>query len=59
MNRVIAKLAHFGIERDEAEKLVAHGLGTPRKIKAATIKEIKGCGLSDAKAKVVRAKVKR
>ena len=59
MDRVIAKLAHFGIERDEAEKLVAHGLGTPRQIKAASIKDLKECGLSDAKAKVVRAKVKR
>lgn len=59
MNRVIVKLAHFGIEREDAEKLVACGLATPRQIKAASIKEIKECGLSNKAAKTVRAKVKR
>ena len=59
MDRVIVKLAHFGIGQEDAEKLVASGLKTPRLIKAASIKQIKECGLSDTKAKAVRAKVRR
>ena len=40
MNPMVRKLVVLGLEENDAEALVKAGLDTPRKIKAATDKEI-------------------
>ena len=52
------KLNHRLNDRDLAEKLVAAGLDTARKIKAATDRQIKAVqGIGDATLSVIRERI--
>ena len=59
MNPFVKKLLHFDLPREDAEKLVAAGLRTPRLIKTADEKELKAALKTKAKADAVAARFER
>ena len=57
MDMRVLKLSHF-VDKDVAEKLVAAGLDTPRKIKAADDKEIEAIkGIGKATKDAIRGRI--
>ena len=55
MDARVEKLAHLGVDKVDAERLVNAGLDTPRKIKAATDKELEALpGIGKAKRAELR-----
>ena len=58
MDRRVAKLQRLGVPQATAEALVAAGLDTPRKIKAARVKDITSTGAKSADVDCIRKRDK-